>query len=370
MERTKPRTSMMGRICLLICILLIVGACAAPQATPEADTGGDTAAQSEQTDSGGEDAGAAETSAGMIDLSGQSVKFSSEQPHTINTTFFKMVDYLKEWGADAEIIYHAGSTFGIQTVLAGEVDVAENDTDELMLGIAEGADVKAFMTNTAHMDYVLIAKEAIANAEDLQGANIGMSGPAGFDALLSRVYLQENDIDPSEANFVQIGGSGDRATALGAGRVDAATIFVDDWLELQNKSEGLHAVIYMADIVPTITKGVYYARTPWLEDNHDLAVGIACAQLEANQWFHNDKDAWVQYALDTVEGSTEPAVTETYDVLQEIDMFPQDGGFDPAGVEQLMNLMVETGDLEETIPVDSVMDRSYLDEALEMGCGS
>lgn len=361
MRNQKRVTKVLGQIGLLVGMLLLVAACAVPPpAATEPAAGEEQAAQQEQAEA---------EQPGKLNLSGNSAKFSSEQPHTINTTFFKMLEYLEEWGADIEVIYHAGAAFGIQTVLAEEVDVAENDTDELLLGIAQGADVKAFMTNTAHMDYVLIATQDIQSAEDLKGASIGMSGPAGFDALLSRVYLQQNEIEPTEASFVQIGGSGDRATALGAGRIDAATIFVDDWLELERKAENLHPVVYMADIVPTITKGVYYARTKWLGDNPDMAVGIACAQLEANKWFHNNKPAWVDFALERVEGASEEAVTETYDILKDINMFPEDGGFDPAGIETLMELMVETGDLEETIPGEQVMDRSFLDEALEMGCG-
>ncbi|MFQ5856695.1 MAG: ABC transporter substrate-binding protein [Anaerolineae bacterium] len=338
---------------LVVGVLLLAAACVAPQAPPPAAP----------------EPAVVEEAGMKLDLSGQSVKFSSEQPHTINTTFFKMTDLLKEWGADVELIFHAGGTFGIATVLAGEVDVAENDTDELLLGIAQGAEVRAFMTNTAHMDYVLITTEDIAGVADLKGKDIGMSGPAGFDALLSRVTLEREGLDATDANFVQIGGSGDRATALGAGRIDAATIFVDDWLELEKKAENLHALVYMADIVPTITKGVYYAKTGWLENNHDMAVGIACAQLEANKWFHNNKQEWINSALEDVEGATEEAVTETYEILLNIDMFPRDGGFDPAGVERLMDIMVETGDLEEPLPVEQALDRSFLDEALEMGCG-
>jgi len=70
---------------------------------------------------------------------------------------------------------------------------------------------------------VLVGKTEFDSVASLEGATIRMSGPTGFDALLTRFSLADVGLDPeTDVNFVQIGGSPDRAAALRAGRVDPA----------------------------------------------------------------------------------------------------------------------------------------------------
>jgi len=52
--------------------------------------------------------------------------------------------------------------------LAGKADVAVNDTDEVLLARAQGADIKVFMANATKVDYTLVAANPeIKEAKDL-----------------------------------------------------------------------------------------------------------------------------------------------------------------------------------------------------------
>ncbi|TDD95881.1 hypothetical protein [Jiangella asiatica] len=48
------------------------------------------------------------------------------------------------------------------------------------------------------------------------------------------------------------------------------------------------------------TKEALFARRDYVEDNPDVALAVACANLEANAWFHDDPDAWVDLAVETL----------------------------------------------------------------------
>jgi NitT/TauT family transport system substrate-binding protein len=291
-------------------------------------------------------------------------------PEALAMTSVYMADLLRGWGAEVEEIVLT-STTGVQALLAGQTELAGQGADKLILGAAEGADLVAFASPRAKMDYVLVTSNEITSVEDLVGKSVGMSGPAGFDTLLTRVAVREAGMDVADVNFVQIGGSGDRAAALLAGRVDAVTIFLSDWIELSKRTDDLQDLLYMAELVPDFTKDVIFAERDFYEENQDLALAVACANLEAFAWFHADKQTWVDYVLERVDGSTEEATSELYDLLVEIDMYPQDPSqvLLVEGMQGLVDTMVENGDISETVEAASLIDRSQLEAAAAMGCG-
>lgn len=306
-----------------------------------------------------------------IDLSGTSITTTSSLFGPLLMPEAYMFDMLEAWGAEVEVVTLT-TTSGVQALIANRSNLAPHGADELLIGAAEGADLVAIGSPQSKINYVLIAKNGIDTVEDLQGRTIGMSGPAGFDALLTRFSLQDAGLDPeTDVNFVQIGGSPDRAAALLAGRVDAATIGLDDWFELKSRADNVHLLQYMSEIVPDFATELYFARRDFIERNPDVALAIACGNLEANRWANDHRDAFIQYTLDKVPGSTPGPTAELYDAAMEVNMWPTtpEGVLSSKGLDGLMEAMLETGDISNPVEVERYLDVSYLQQAQEMGCG-
>jgi NitT/TauT family transport system substrate-binding protein len=256
--------------------------------------------------------------------------------------------------------------------VAGQTNLAPHGADELILGAAEGAMPVGVGSLVAKQEYVLVAAGDITTVADLAGATIGMSGPAGFDALLTRFVLEDEGIDPeSGVSFVQVGGSPDRAAALLSGNVDAATIGVDDWFQLASQTDEAQIVVRLAETVPDYPSSVYFGLADFWAENPDAALGIACANLEANQWAQEDRQRFIDYGLELIEGADGEAIGELYDFAIEVGMYPTDPAevLSTRGMQGLMEAMVETGDISQPIDVEAVVDTSYLEEAAAMGCG-
>ncbi|MPZ88828.1 MAG: PhnD/SsuA/transferrin family substrate-binding protein [Nitriliruptorales bacterium] len=306
-----------------------------------------------------------------FDLSGTSITATTSIPGALNIGTFWAFERLEEWGAEVDTVILTTTT-GIQTLIAGRSDLASHGSDEVVLGAAEGAEVIAIGAPATRMDYVLVGSSDYAEVADLQGGTIAMSGPAGFDALLSRLSLRDAGLDPeTDVNFVQVGGSPDRATALLSGQVDAATVFLEDWEELRLQTDDLQLIQYMADIVEEFPASAYFAQASFWEENPDVALALACANLQANAWINEDKQRFIDYTLELVEGATPEAVDSIYDAAQEIDMFPTEPEelFSVSGLGGLVDAMVETGDISSPVEPEEIADISYLQEAADMGCG-
>lgn len=307
-----------------------------------------------------------------IDLSGVSITTTSSILSPLLVPSAYMFEMLEAWGAEVEIVTLT-NTSGVQALIANRSDLAPHGADELIIGAAEGAELVAYGSPQSRINYVLIGSGDVTTVADLQDATVGMSGPAGFDTLLTRFSVIDEGLDPeTDVNFVQIGGSSERAAALLAGRVDAATIALDDWFELKNRSDSVQLVQYMSEVVPDFATELYFSKAEFLEANPDVGLAVACGNLEANAWANNYPEAFIEYTLANVEGSTPEATQELYDTAIEVNMWPTtpETILSAAGLDGLMEAMLQTGDISNPVDVANYLDISYLERAAELGCGS
>lgn len=306
-----------------------------------------------------------------IDLSGTSITTTSSLFSALLMPESYMFDMLEAWGAEVEVVTLT-TTSGVQALLAGRSNLAPHGADELIIGAAEGANLLAIGSPQSKVNYVLIAKNEIESVEGLEGRTIGMSGPAGFDALLTRFSLRDAGLDPeTDVQFVQIGGSPDRSAALLAGRIDAATIGLDDWFELSNRTDEVHLVKYMSEVVPDFPTELYFGTRDFIEGNPDVALAIACGNLEANGWANQNKEAFIEYTIEKVPGATPEGIEELYDAAMDVGMWPvtPEEVLSSSGLTGLMEAMQETGDISRPVDISQYIDISYLQEAADMGCG-
>lgn len=377
----KKRRSMKGRwLALLAVLALVMAACGddagSTTTTDEpADDATTTTADEVTTTTGGDGEGTTTTegdmAGAMVDLTGVEYIPSTSQPSALLIPQFYAFDLLTEWGASVEPVTLTNIP-GVQALVAGQTNLAPHGADELILGAAEGAEPVGIGSLVAKQEYVLVATGDITTVADLEGATIGMSGPAGFDALLTRFVLEDEGIDPETgASFVQVGGSPDRAAALLSGNVDAATIGVDDWFQLASQTDAAQIVVRLAETVPDYPSSVYFGMADFWAENPQAALGVACANLEANKWAQEDRQRFIDYGLDLIDGADADAIGELYDFAIDVGMYPTDPAdvLSTRGMQGLMEAMVETGDISEPVDVESVVDTSYLEEAAAMGCG-
>lgn len=306
-----------------------------------------------------------------VDLSGVSATIGTAQAQVLNVGVIRMIELLEEWGAEVERVELPTIT-GLEAIIAERIDVASRSSDEVILGNSRDVPIRAFASPTSTMHYSVIGAPGITEIADLRGKNIGTSGPGGFNSMLFRYMLDQEGINPdTDVQMVPIGGSSERAAAVLAGQVDAVIVYIDNWIALRERGADIELVGHVAQLVPGLSPRAIFAPADYLEENQELALGIACANLETNQWINASKDEFVEYTVGHVPASSEEEVAAFYDVAQEIGMFATDPDkvLDPAGYTALADLMLDAGEIDKPVDGDEVVDRSYLREAAEMGCG-
>lgn len=307
-----------------------------------------------------------------FDLSGTEFTIGTAQAQVLNLGTLRMIEMLEGWGADVTRV-ELPSISGLEAIIADRIDLASRSSDEILIGQARGVDVVAFGAPISTMHYAIVSTPGTDTIADLDGKAIGTSGPGGFNGMLFRYILKQNGLEPEDdVAIVPVGGSSERAAAIMAGQVNAAVLFIDNWLALEAQGANAQLLGYVADIVPGLSSRAMFAPREYLAENDDLITAMACANLEVNHWINSSKDDFVAYAMDNVRGANEDAVSKFYDVAIDIGMFPTTPAevLDTSGYQGLADLLYDGGELDVELDASSFVDRSFLERAAEMGCGT
>ncbi|MGA9251471.1 MAG: ABC transporter substrate-binding protein [Roseobacter sp.] len=307
-----------------------------------------------------------------FDLSGTELTIGTAQAQVLNLGTLRMIEMLQSWGADVERV-ELPSISGLEAIIADRIEVASRSSDEILIGQARGVDVVAIGAPISTMHYAIVSTPGVNSITDLKGKSIGTSGPGGFNGMLFRYILKQNGLEPEvDVAIVPVGGSSERAAAIMAGQVNATVIFIDNWLALEEQGANAQLLGYVADIVPGLSSRAVFAEREYIEGNDELAVAIACANLEANHWIGSSKEGFVQYAMDNVRGANEEAVAKFYDVAMGINMFPTTPSelLDINGYQGLADLLYDGGEIDKQLDASAFVDPSYLERAAELGCGT
>jgi NitT/TauT family transport system substrate-binding protein len=309
---------------------------------------------------------------GRFDLSGTTVRVGTAQEQTLDIGFSYVLEVLEGWGAEVQR-ESLTNVSGLEAIVADRVDIAARSSDELITGVSKGIPVQAIGAPVSKMHYAFVGAGDITDLEALRGKQIAISGPGGFDTLLLRSLLEDRGIDPDrDVTLVPIGGSSERTAALLTDQVSGAVVFMDNWFSLQHQTDGLRLVGYLEDLLPGLSSRAIFAERSFLEQNPELATAIACANLEANRWVANDRQQFIDLALERVRGADEQAVAEFYTAAADLELFPTDPRqvLTTESYKATVDLMLKQGVIDAPVDPAQVVNTSYLEEAGSQGCGS
>ena len=349
---------------LLVLVAIIAAACsngssspspsedAAEPSTPAASEAPTSAAPSEA-------AGPGEPETDTI-----RVGFAS-QPDFTQVMNFKWLDDLEAEGFTVEDNYFESSQDAFRALVAGEVDVAVGTLLSAILLVQEsGEGVKVIASDLQAPDYLLISQPEITSLDQLEGARVGISTPGDISDTLTRVVLNREGIDVDAVDFVQIGGTGARMAALLEGQIEAGPAHAAEGLTAAE--EGLANLFAYGTAVPDYLQHGLIVTDDWIASNPNLTQIMVDLFVESTRWANDSKEDYIALSADTVEGPSDAARDEAYDIFQEISMFAINGGMTEELLQNTVDIEKEVGTLGDDAPaLEEWADPSFVESYLE-----
>jgi NitT/TauT family transport system substrate-binding protein len=227
--------------------------------------------------------------------------------------------------------------------------------------------IKAILSPDKAIPFLMASRRDVPSLKALEGLTVGIGGVGSLDYSMTRLVLAAHGVDTEKVKMVAMGEPHIRALALGAERIDAATMSIGVWNRFRNRTE-LKVLLSAADYfraAPVLNK-VIVVDEATLVAKRSVIERFVAAIIKASRAFAADPNMWVE-AMATAR----PDVPR--DQLDELARsfsrsWSVNGGLDPAqvaySIEQLYreqdfrNLRrVGVDELLDTRPIISVLER-------------
>ena len=349
---------------LLVLVAIIAAACSNGSTSPSPSE--DAAEPSTPAASDAPASAAASEAAGPGEPEADTIRVGfASQPDFTQVMNFKWLDDLEAEGFTVEDNYFESSQDAFRALVAGEVDVAVGTLLSAILLVQEsGEGVKVIASDLQAPDYLLISQPDVTSLDQLEGARVGISTPGDISDTLTRVVLDREGIDLDAVDFVQIGGTGARMAALLEGQIEAGPAHAAEGLTAAE--EGLSNLFAYGTAVPDYLQHGLIVTDEWISTNPNLTQIMVDLFVESTRWANDNKDEYIALSADTVEGPSDAARDEAYEIFQEISMFAINGGMSEELLQNTVDIEKEVGTLGDDAPaLDEWSDPSFVESYLE-----
>ncbi len=198
--------------------------------------------------------------------------------------------FFKAEGVEVQLNPYNGDATAMRALTAGEADVAATGLAIPLKAIEAGSKVKIVLATVPKLDYLLVALKGIAGAKDLEGKNVGISGPGAVSYQVPLLMIKAAGGDPSKVQFVAVGGSSARTLALIAKKIDGAVLNTS-FASRTFKYDYLHSIGDAARDLPNFIYVVEVATEKAVQQKRTALQAFSTATLRAARWAIQNPEA-------------------------------------------------------------------------------
>jgi ABC-type nitrate/sulfonate/bicarbonate transport system substrate-binding protein len=271
-------------------------------------------------------------------------------------------------GLAVEPIFAGASSMIVQSMLAGEADLAGMAGPAVISNVLKGGDVIQVAALVKSFSVPLYVQPSITQISQLSGKRVGVTRFGSVSHFTAKAILDRSNV--GDAVIVQTGGYPESMTALSTNAIAGAMIPAPQSVVLREK--GFRELVSIKQIrdmnIRFIEQGIV-ARRGYAEKNADLIKRFIGAVYDGLKKIHDDKAFAVKVLGKYTKISRTNMLEESYQAG--IDAFAKDPRVPPDVfkdlAEQLVALKLIDGPAAQKTPLTAYYDNRYVDELEKSG---
>lgn len=287
----------------------------------------------------------------------------------------KDLGFYEKNGLNAELVTVASGPAGVAALLGGSLDFAEPPTDQVILNVLQGTDLKVVVGNEVKNFYKIIVrdKNEFPNAhkgypdlvQDLKGKTIGVNALGSTTHLVMNAILMDAGLKPDDVTYLAVGSAATALAAWDAGRVDVQVAFTpfpeivaelgtgEPLLDLST-GDGPSALTTMGGAFEGfITTGKF------IEENRETVDAFIQAHIEAINWIKDpaNRERLIELVNQHVAVSVIPEAQRNPTIERMIDNYTGFLGYtvDPAAIEGWNQYLAASGLASRAVTAEEVI---------------
>jgi NitT/TauT family transport system substrate-binding protein len=251
-----------------------------------------------------------------------------------------------------DMIFIQSSGALLQQLAAGSLDAALSvGLVDPIYAIDKGAPIALVRLEMQSSPYALIAKPTYKSIAELKGKTLMVDGPKGITKIFVERMLAAHGIKPNEVDFVFVGATAARFSALQAGAIDA-TILLPPF-SFAAEAAGFSNLGLTVDYVKELPFTAAVVNKNWAAKNPTTVRKLLEVHNKSMAWFLDPKNR--QEAIDIMVEASKlkpEVIAQTYDFLHKHNFFEGSGRVSRKRMGALLAALKDLGDLQGSTDVE------------------
>jgi NitT/TauT family transport system substrate-binding protein len=228
----------------------------------------------------------------------------------------KEAGLFKKHGHDMDMLFINGSTRGIQSLIAGDLNFTGAVGTSAINGRLAGGDIAIINSLVNTLPYYIVGKPEIKSPEELKGKSAAVHIPGTSADFALRLALKRVGVPYEQIKAVMVGGSPARVAAVMNGQLDFTMVTEPGKIKAENA--GLKVIIDMAKLdIPfqftcSVTTGEMIRKHP------DQVMAFVKAMAEAVHFYKNNKEDVIKIMQKYTRGQERSVLEGAYAAYDEM----------------------------------------------------
>ncbi len=271
--------------------------------------------------------------------------------------------FFRDERVEAEITYIQGNIRGVQSLLAGDVQVGIAGSAGPIAARAAGEDAVIVAVPMNRLDYTFVARQPIKGPNDLTGKKIGIGSVGGSDEVATRIALEHLGVNPTSVAKLVIGGSAERLAALRSGSIDAANIGGATFI---GGGAGLYKVIDLVELGVEFPFTAIFTTRRYAQANREAVLAMIRGYMRGVRFFQQNKEESITITARNLRTTNRELLERQWqyvkDHVYEKVPLPSEKGF-----KLIFDLMAPRNPKIAGLRMDDVFDASFVRELADKG---
>ena len=226
-------------------------------------------------------------------------------------------DFFKKNHLTAELLYIPGGSTIIQSIMSGDVKVANMAPPSAIGAWAKGADLTLIASGVDQLLETVVTGPNIKSPADLKNKKIGVSRYGSLTDMALREALRHYKLTPDkDVTILQTGGEATRFAALTTGAIDGAMLSGDK--KVQAEKMGFHVTIDLSQLPIYYPVNGVVASKKFLASNPESARNFLKSWVEGIKAYKTDKELSLKVLAKYLKLNDRDVLEKSYEIYRPV----------------------------------------------------
>jgi ABC-type nitrate/sulfonate/bicarbonate transport system substrate-binding protein len=225
--------------------------------------------------------------------------------------------FFKRNNLGVELLYIPGGSVIIQSIMSGDVKVANMAPPSAIGAWAKGADLTLIASGVDQLLETVVTGSNIKSPADLKGKKIGVSRYGSLTDMALREALRHYKLTPDkDVTILQTGGEATRFAALTSGAIDGAMLSGDK--KVLAEKMGFHVTIDLSQLPIYYPVNGVIASKKFVATSPDAAKNFLKSWVEGIKTFKTDKELSLKVLAKYLKLNDRDVLEKSYEIYRPV----------------------------------------------------